>query len=70
MFGMPSRFAILRATKHFKVHRTYDTCTDIKYTPTQLGVTGCLLPKTICDAPPNTEVNRRRRRRKTITDLH
>ena len=29
-----------------------------KYTPTQLGVAGSLLPKTIRDAPHNREVNR------------
>ena len=38
----------------------------LKYTPTQLGVTGPLLPKTVRDAPSNKEVNRR----KKITDLH
>ena len=32
---------------------------NLKYTPTQLGVTGSLLSKTmICNAPPNGEVNR------------
>ena len=30
-----------------------------KYTPTQLGVTGPLLLKTICNAPPNGKINRR-----------
>ena len=30
---------------------------DVKYTPTQLEVTGSLLPKTVRDAPPNGEVN-------------
>ena len=30
-----------------------------KYTPTQLGVAGSLLPKTIRDALPNRDVNRR-----------
>ena len=34
-----------------------------KYTPTQLGVTGSLLPKTIRDAPPNREVNRRKKKK-------
>jgi len=38
-----------------------------KYTPTQLGVAGSLLPKNICDAPPNGDVNRRT---KKFTDLH
>ena len=33
-----------------------------KYTPSQLGVTGSLLPKTVRDATPNREVNGRKRK--------
>ena len=33
----------------------------LKYTPTQLGVTGSLLPKTVREAPPNSEVNRKQK---------
>ena len=32
----------------------------LKYTPTQLGVAGSLLPKTIRDAPHTREVNRKK----------
>ena len=35
---------------------------SVKYTTTQLGVTGSLLPKTVRDAPPNRELNRRKKK--------
>ena len=40
-----------------QVSRTFS---GIKYTPTQLGVAGSLLPKTLRDAPHNREVNRKK----------